>query len=352
MRRSVALLATFTAAAMVVAGCGGDSDPVDTASGDTSGCQFGPTDDAAWTETLVTAADQGAVTLFHTWAPDQANRFIEAFNEVCPEIEVTTGAGGAEQQAQVDAQIANNSQGADVFVLGDSQWFTTNEESLIPLDGPFSAEYPEDGVYVDGKAFNAFSFPFGMFVWNTNEFPDGFDSYEDLEDPAVAGRFGTRSSITAAFVGFLQFLEDEVGPDHLRALGDHQPKFYPSLFPMAQAVASGEIGVTHASTPAVVKQLKEQGAPVDSFVPNTSFQNPQPIGAIDTSTRPEAAKVLLEFVLSPEGQQALTADGYGSSLLDIEGDLDLGDGVVFDATTISGDVVAEWESGKFDKYFR
>ena len=174
-----------------------------------------------------------------------------------------------------------------------------------------------------------------MLVWNTNTFPDGFTEWDDLLDPSVKGKLAMRNDLTTSMAATLEFMEQELGPDYLTALGGQSPKYYTSAVPMGQAVASGEAGVTNISTPSIVKDLQNQGAPVDFAFPEPGFAIMWGGGALATSKRPNAARVFLDFLMSEEGQAAINADGFGAAGREgIEGALDLEGWAFFDSTTV------------------
>lgn len=329
---------------VLLTGCGGSS-------GGSSNCEFGPKGDAAWSKTLEEGARQRRVVLYHAFPPEEATRLFTAFKKVCPAIQITATRGAAELVAKVDAQIANKSDGTDVFVWADEKWFQTNAANVLPLSGPGSTAWPRDAWVVPGKAVRAKTIPLGYLVWNTKTFPKGFTGFQELTHPSVKGRLGTRADLTSSYVGYLEHLERTYGPEYMAALGAQKPKFYPSAVPLTQAVASGEVGVINVSAPGVVKQLQAQGAPIRSVIPKDSFSVPFGAGALTITKRPAAAQVFLQFLLSREGQQAIAGDGYGESPLDLRDDLDLSGSTVFDATKLTPEVKASW-TAKFKRYFQ
>jgi iron(III) transport system substrate-binding protein len=339
--------AAFTGLALTlaVAGCGGGG------SAASSDCQFGPTDDAEWSDTLEQAQEEGTVNFYHVLAPEQGDRLVKAFNEVCGSVEVVQTATGAAMISQVDSQIAQGGNGADVFLWSDTEWWKANADHVQTLDGPYSSEWPQDAWFLPNKTANGLTIPIGFMVWNTEEFPDGFADLSELDDPALKGRFGTREDFTKNYVGYLKWLEETYGEDYVAALGELGPKFYPSTYAIPQAVASGEIGVANTSTSAAVEQLKAQGAPIDYAIGDESYSAPLPIGALSDTANPAAARVFMEFILSEDGQQALADQQYGDSALTVDGELDLTGTHVFDSGAVTPEDVETWET-KFDQLMR
>ncbi|MGX7724822.1 extracellular solute-binding protein [Rhodococcus pyridinivorans] len=339
-RRLAALVLGGALASAVLAGCGTENDLSTSAS-----------EDASWDVVVDRANDEGVVN-FYSIAPELQNvRLVEAFNEKYPDIKVRVLRGAGDLSSRVSAEIQSGSRGADVFMYSDPAWFTKNADHLMILDGPEAANWADDYWAVPEKSVVAVAAPFGMLMWNTEVFPEGFDSWDDLLDPKVRGQLGTRSDVTPTYAGYLDFLEREMGPDYLPALGKQNPKFYSSSVTLAQAVASGEIGVANITQPATVIDLQELGAPVDAVVPEPGYATKYAAAAVATAHHPNSAKVFLDFVMSQEGQQALSGDGLSyTGRSDVDGAL-VDEGLdVLDSSKYPAEVLAEWDR-KFAEYF-
>jgi ABC-type Fe3+ transport system substrate-binding protein len=58
-----------------------------------------------------------------------------------------------------------------------------------------------------------------------------------------------------------------------------------------------------------IEELKKKGAPVDFLPGAPTFATLSTIGVVQNSPHPAAAKLFVDFILSPEGQQALVRGG-------------------------------------------
>ena len=336
--KQFALSATTALLVLGMTGCGSGAD------------EARPVAEGGWEE-IVAAADEEGEVSFYSVAPQIQNDRIEAaFKEQYPGITLSITRGATDLPARVSAELNSGSDGADVFLFSDPAWFTEHEEYLLEQPGPAVEGWSDEFWAVDGKSPTAHRGPFSLFVWNTNLFPDGFDQWDDFLDPSVKGKLALREGMTPSLAGYLEFMEDRLGPEYLQALGGQDPKFYPSTVPMAQAVASGEIGVANTNNISNVKELIERGAPVDYTVPSPAFALEFAAGALNTSKRPNAALVFLDFLMSKEGQEALNGDGFGTSGRDLPDDLELDDAVVLDSKKYTPDSLAEWKE-KFAEYF-
>lgn len=310
--------------------------------------------DGPWEDVVAAANDEGQMNLYSIAPPIQNDRLIAAFNEEYPDIKVTVTRGVADLQSRVETEIRTESDGADVFFYSDANWFKTNEQYVLDVDGPNAEAWKDEFWAQEGKAPLGTTYPWTMFVWNTDIFPDGFRTWDDLLDPSVKGQIGSNGDVTTTIAGTLDSMEAAIGPDFLTRLGDQNLKFYPSAVPMAQAVASGELGVAFISTPSIAQDLKNQGAPLEFGYPDPGWAIGLGIGAISTSKRPNAARVFLDFVMSEEGQEALNGEGFGAAGRDnVSGTLDLDElgYSIIDFSSYTPEK-REMSEEKFNSYFR
>jgi iron(III) transport system substrate-binding protein len=332
LRRVPVLAAAGLLAVTALAGCGGGSSEV------------APSGDPSYDAVVARAVGEGKVVVYTSTPEAQEKRLVEAFNEKYPDIKVQVVRGAGELPERLAAERRSNAAGADVLTFSDPSWFTKNAADVSALDSPAADAWPADYWGVDHKAALSSIAPFGMIVWNTQKFPAGFRTWDDLLAPAVTGQLGTRSDMTAAYAGFLDFAERRIGPDYLNRLGAQHPKFYPSAVPMVQAVASGEIGVTNLSVPIIVEDLKAKGAPIEAVVPKPGYGIAFASGVLENAKNPNAARVYLDFLLSPTGQAAYNGDGIGASALPgIAGTIPLDGLELFQSEKFTPEVLAEWQ---------
>lgn len=335
-RRVLTAGAATLALSLATAGCGGDAEA--------------ELVDGSWDEIVAAAKEEGRVVFYTGTSEGQANRVVDVFNVKYPEIKVDVVRGASDIVARTEAEMKSGTDGADVFIHADPQWFRDWEDDLLPARGPGAEGLHQDAWIVEDKAVTAHGSPYSMFVWNTEQFPQGFKDWEDFLDPKAKGAIAMRGDASKSAVGFMEFLETEVGQDFLREIGKQSSKRYPSVVPMTQAVASGEVGVTMASLPSLVKELQASGAPIDFAYPEPAYGIGFVTGALTNAHRPNAAVVFNDFLLSPEGQEALNGDGYGTAARDgVPGALDASSYTWLDSTKYTPEVIAEWEK-KIDEY--
>lgn len=290
----------------------------------------------------------GTVQLYTTSTPTQNERFEQTFEEAHPEIDLVVTRGGPELIPRVEAEIDSGSPGADMFISTSQQWYVDNEENL--LQGDYDSDWPLWGI--EGLVPSVGLNPHSYIVWNTNSFPDGFDSWDSLLVPETRGTLGFRDGIDVSMSGYLQFLEEQNGPDFLEDIAAQDPVFYPTAVPLTQAVGSGEIGVAMMSSPGPIVELQGAGAPVDYWLPEDGWAVSHYLAILDNSTNQDAAQVVMDYFMSPEGQQAFNGGGNGGSLLDgIDGAIDVSEMQILDPDEITPEVISEWGE-RFNSIFR
>lgn len=336
-------LATTALALLATGACGGDA---------SSDAEPPTTGDAAWDAIVEKAYEEGRVNVYNAASEQQNERLTEAFTEKYPGIKLSITRGATELPERVSAELNSGSDGADVLMYSDPNWFVDHAEHLAPIEGPSVDGWKEDWWAVPEKAIQVTALPWSMIVWNTDTFPDGFDNYEDLLDPSVKGKLGTRSEISPSVAGYLEHLETELGADYLEGIAEQGPKFYPSGVPLMQAVGSGEIGVANLGVPATIADLQESGAPIDFTFADPGFAYTHGAAAFTESKRPNAGQVFIDFVMSEEGQAAYNGDGQGGAGREgVDGALDMEGYAMLDTTKFARpEVLAEWNR-KFEEYF-
>lgn len=337
------LLGTLTVTVMAVglAACGGS------ASGGDGVAVAGP-----WKDVVAAAEKEGLVNVYSSMPKSQNDPLVAAFREAYPNINVELTRGAGELPARVEQEISSGADGGDVFIHTNVGWFPDHAADFLTVDGPATSGWSADAWMAPNKSIVVGSFPITMIAWNTNIFPKGFKSWNDLLDPSVKGKLGVGEPLSSSIAGLYGFMEDELGAEYAADLGANEAKLYNSTEPMTQALGAGEIGVSIASTPSTITSLKQAGAPVDAVVPDPSYWLQIAGAALNKSPRPNAARVFLDFAMSAEGQKAINGNGFGVAGRDgVPGALDRGENAtVMDYKRWTSAAVTEMNQ-KFRKWF-
>lgn len=310
IRRSL-LSAGIVAVTLVAAACGQSSQEAGSA----------PVQ-GTWDDVVAAADDEGSVHLYSTQHPENLAALEAAFESKYPGIDLEfTRGSDVELNPRVETEARTNRGTADVHMLSDPAWITTASES-----GNYSTEIVgpafDDPAYdrtssVLGDEFFLTSAAVFALGWNTDALPAGLSSPQDLLDPALRGRIGVVNPAGfAAVVDEYRFFDEKwAGGGFLDKLAAQEPRVYPGALAVAQALSSGEIAASPMVQP-LVREM-ESGAPVEWTLPDPAWGTPWYSHALSSAPHPNAAQVLADFMVTPDGQRALSK-GYGSALPDIE----------------------------------
>ncbi|MGW4580186.1 ABC transporter substrate-binding protein [Rhodococcus aetherivorans] len=311
-RRSSLTRATAGIAVAVVstmlAACGGGGD--DRITSESVGAT-GPVGDSAWQQVVEAARTEGEVTIYSSNAADalaELGRRFEADYGI--RVNVVRDVDANIHQ-KVGAEAATGNQVADIVTQATSPWVVELAAAggvVKPIGPAFTdpaSEYDTDTLLRDSGDFvsGASVLTFG---WNTDRYPAGLESYEDLLDPALAdGKIGIVLPTSTAHVDFYgSYLEQVGGGGFVEKLAAQKPRIYPGALPVAQALASGEIAATVFAQDQTVE--KKNGAPVDSGFDKLVWGAPMYTSILAKAPHPNAAQLLANYMITPSGQEALS----------------------------------------------
>ncbi len=275
----------------------------------------------SWSEIERLASTEGEVTIYSSQVPDSLNGLEKAFEAAYPEIDLVVIRDTDTALApKVEAEAQTNQQVADVYVSASEPWILAHQDLMVEVAGPAY----DDAAY-DKKMFSPRGTDFAVGAatpaigWNTDLLPKGLTSYEDLLKPSLSGKFGIMDgTISASLSDFYGYLGELYGDDFLDELAAQEPRFYPSSVPMGEALASGEIAASNFVSIPQVEAAKANGAPVDWALIDEPWGTPYQALIVKGSAHQNAAQVLANFMLTPEGQAAI-AKNVASVLPDIDG---------------------------------
>ena len=287
------------------------------------------------------AAKSGPVVWYESSPDDQADKIVDAFNAVYPDIEVQhvriTGGNQLAARAVQEEQAQGHT--ADLLTGGsDHIWQLNGRDILMHLDftelGIDAKLAPND--FTVGTAASVYALLYNTDLVAEAEVPQ---SWDDLLDPKWEGKSG--SWVRAAFWAQLADAWGvERAQKHLESYVKLKPFLFKSTFPMAQQVGADEVAIAvgffHTAMPPI-----KAGSPLKAVA-----LDPTPMHTIYTSIgknakNPAGAKVLLAWLASPEGNKAYEeATDRGSHLIEGTNTYQL----------VQGKNISEWPPEKTDEY--
>ena len=279
----------------------------------------GPVSAMAQDQGLIDAAkSEGEVVWYTTLVVDQVVRPIaEAFeNEYGIKVNFVSG-----NMNDVVSRLVN--EGAAGTMVGDvwdgSTAFVTLRDAGLTegFEAPAAANFKPEHKDPKGQWYAQF-LQYPCAAINTELVPpeEVPKTFEDLLDPRWEGRIAwTNNPGVNGPIGFigniLNTMGEEKGRAYLEKLAKQQIANIPSnqRVVLDQAIAGQyplvlQIHNYHAAL------SKAKGAPIEIVYLPTNVGNMNTIGLVKGAPHPNAAKLLINFILSKEGQEILVKGGY------------------------------------------
>lgn len=276
-----------------------------------------------WTKTVEAAKKEGQL---NAYGGSEITRpeILAAFNKEYPEIKVVTVGGHA---ADITARILAERRGekyiADIIASGPNAPRSLYlARALDPIATAFILpEVADQSKWYGGRHWyadpeNKFIFMFegsvsttGLSV-NTNLAKAAeIGSYWDLLQPKWKGKLAMDENEVEWYAGMCDYMGREKCGRYARALAAQSPQLRRGHSLLSKLLAAGEypLALVHA---AEMEDGKRAGAPVEWVrTLDPVVTSPSQIAISAQAPHPRAARLLVDFVLSAEGQGILAARG-------------------------------------------
>ena len=254
------------------------------------------------------ARKEGKLTWYATTNVEDARRFIAAFNEKYPFIQVQSlrmGSGRAVNRIEAEARAGTFN--VDVLNVNDVESARLVEKGFFSkYSSPELVHYPKHLIDPAGYAMPFKSVPhvigYSTRYVSASEAPT---RYEDLLEPKWKGKILMDPGDFTLYSGFIQYWGKERAKTFLERLSRQEIQWRPGQFLLAQGLAAGEssIGLIFANH---AEMLRSKGAPIDW----ESRLDPIYLSAnvnflLTQAPHPNAAKLFIDFTLSRESQMIL-----------------------------------------------
>jgi len=175
---------------------------------------------------------------------------------------------------------------------------------------PSAAKFPRQFLEADGILtpwrFNPISIMVNTELVKKEELPR---TLGDLLLPKWKGKIAipdpSRHTTTAQFLADLDHYEGIKWREFAKALGQQQPVLVESFAPIVNTVIRGEalLGITY------LKYVGQYKGPIDYVRLNKYLADTNYLGVSKKAANPNAGKLYVDYICSPEGQKAMAATG-------------------------------------------
>ncbi|MGE3328762.1 MAG: extracellular solute-binding protein [Acidimicrobiia bacterium] len=313
--------------------------------------------DASWDAIVEAAKAEGSVMFYTVGVPalvDPVGKAFEAEYGIKFEYVRNTG---PDFIAAVETELKTGKGIGDVIGTPDLTWLGTmdagnNWQSLAELPNLSAPDFQDD--WVRGKSsYILESIYANGWGYNSELYPGGPKSCDDLLDPKLDGLIGIIDPTYPEAVDQLANFEDQCGEGFLEKLGAQHPRIYSGSLPMVESLASGETVVNMNSSSLIQSNLVAQGAPLAVFQEDWNTRVIPTFAAVPTSApHPNAALVFANFLISRAGNEA--RGGWPSqldSIRGIEGHKYAGDFEFRDPSKLTPEQIADYQA-RFDAAMR
>ena len=260
--------------------------------------------------------------MYSVMLPNQNAALEAGFEATYPEIDMEVVRVLGEMDAKLDAEKQTGAEGADLGAHVNYQWVlnAASAGDLTEMVGPEARGPNWEGTpwNVDGL-YQYSAFQLLGIGCNTNLAETCPSSYEETLQPDYDGLIGVVDPGSPVVTDFTVFLADQLGEEGMAQLRDLNPVFYDTAVPAQQGLAAGEVAITLYAT-AQLQADAAAGAPVEFVVPTPAWSPPVLSYILGWAKHPNAAQLVLDYMATPEGQEAIAING-ASALDGIPGTL-------------------------------
>jgi iron(III) transport system substrate-binding protein len=258
------------------------------------------------------AKAENEVVLYSSLNNEQIVTLVDVFKRKYPSIKPSFYRATSERVLQrVVTEAKAGRYAADVFTAAGFQLQLLKESGLtqkfLPAD---ITAYDEGFKDPEGHWVNVHSL-LNTMAYNTQLARPGEapKKYDDLLAPKWKGKIGVNLQDPEWYVNLQRRMGKEKARNFLKALAAQQPALRDGHNITAQLLAAGEFQVVSNTYAHIVARIKGQGGPVQYVFDEPVITYIHPIALAKFAPHPNAGKLLMSFILSPEGQKMLRDQG-------------------------------------------
>lgn len=267
------------------------------------------------------AKAEGEVVLYTAWGLDTVQAIQKAFAKKYPFIKFEVRRTGSERLLNI--AITEHKQKlyrADLF--SGSHLAMINHKKVGHLQKYINAEqraFPKE--YKDTESFwTAFYMDTRVLAYNTRmvnreELPK---SYEDLLLGRWKGKMAMDDADYILYGTLLEMMGRERGLSFMKKLTQQELIIRSGHSLLTQLLIGGEFPIYLDGFGSNIEKFKSQGAPIDWVPLEPVIVSLNPVGLAVNAPHPASARLLLDFLLSKEGQEVGRTVGKLPARVDVE----------------------------------
>jgi len=254
------------------------------------------------------AKQEKEVVWYTTTSATDNQAIVAGFNRKYPFLKVQAlRTTGEKLRQRVLTETSSGQYFADALSASGMEMGLLKSRNLLqPYEAPEAANYPA-GAKDRERYFTAIYARNFVMGYNTAMVPekDRPKDWPDLLDPKWNGKIGIDEEEFEWYGTLIDYWGRERAGRFMRALAAQQPQLRRGHSLLAQLLAAGEFPISIV-VPFEIEQLKRRGAPVDwSATSDPIVTSINVIGLSTKAPHPNGAKLLINYILSEEGQNII-----------------------------------------------
>lgn len=265
---------------------------------------------AADSSFYVKAKEEGRAVLYTSLAVEDNKAFRSAFENANPavKLEIYRASGTTVLQKILTENRAGANLVDVVLTEGTVLHALKDKNLLVKFDSPerkaFDARFKDKEGYWTDIYPTVHSIPYNTKLVAQQDLPK---HYTDLLDPKWKGKLGVNRNAFMFQAAMLNLYGQEKGEDFLRKLAQQNAQVRDGGTLTATLVGAGELPMAFFVYANNVENVKESGSPVDWVrIEDPLYGEPHPAAVMARAPHPNAARLLVEFAISKDGQQLIS----------------------------------------------
>jgi iron(III) transport system substrate-binding protein len=324
-RRYAAAVLTVAAVIAATSACSSDADDTPPASptGSTGGSAVPSESGSDAPAALVQAAKaEGSMTFYSAFLEAPGTRLVEAFKKKYGINATFVRVSGVDGYTKFSTEAQSGKPVADVYA-GTSVAYTNDAAQKGFIQNISTTEIPDlDNVPAKFRGDHYVTVSMNVFgmCYNTDNLKEsdmpktwadiGSSKYKDrtlMPDP----------SNTEVYVNTWEGVRREFGDKVLTDVAANKPRLSESVVPAVQSLAAGEGDILLQCVGSVADSVKQEGAPVEFYEPSGPVFGAEVYATLAKGPHPNAGKLFIDFLLSPEAAQLIAQDPGTYSATDL-----------------------------------
>lgn len=259
------------------------------------------------------AKQEAGLIVYSVWDVEDIVKIMDAFSKRFPGIKTSYWQGrNPEIVTRVLTEYQGNRASVDVILSDNAPPVLRAAGAIMPYE-----TVQRDALLLHDPTIPVVSMQIQALTYNTKQMKaaDLPKSWEDVANPKYKGivalddpmRAGPLSSMVAGLKGLWK--DDERWSRFVKGLKALNVPVHKSTSAMMRLVVSGEYAISMPALLHDVVREKEKKAPIDFVKTASPIVFPRMAGLYTKAPHPNAAKLLTEWLITPEGQAVIDSLG-------------------------------------------